>query len=132
MKDLSLAVDSNFVVRGLGLTGPTQPNDANRAVFVSEASLDTAIGSIHKTADKPHLTMNDKVFAARYSLAGNIIVPSSVEALAVENTLPDDTWSKDGIREWLASNGVTYSNNAFNNMSKDELLDAVLDVNSTS
>lgn len=69
MKETAVTVDSNFVVKGLGLTGPAQPNDTNRAVFSSEATLNTAIAGVHKAADLPHLTMNDKVFAARYGIA---------------------------------------------------------------
>jgi len=68
MKEAQWSVDPDFVVKGWGLAGVTQPTDANKAAFVSEASLDTAIGSIHKAADKPYLTLNDKVYAARFSI----------------------------------------------------------------
>ena len=68
MKEAQWTVDADFVVKGFGLTGVTQPNDANKAIFVSEASLDTAIATIHKAVDRPYLTLNDKVYAARHSL----------------------------------------------------------------
>lgn len=77
MKESAWIVDSNFPVKGLGLAGVPQPTNLNRSVFVSESSLDTAIATIHKASDLPSLTLNDKVFAARYTIAG--MTPLSTE-----------------------------------------------------
>lgn len=94
-KDLGWTVDSNFIVPGFGLTGPAQPVNLDRSKFVSESALDTAIGTIHKAADLPYLTMNDKVFAARYSVA--VTIPrAEVEEVEpeVELTTYEETASK--------------------------------------
>lgn len=61
---------ANPVIRG----GAALVDDATRAKFVSEASITTAMASIHKAADLPHLTLNDKVFAARIKL-GQPVAP---------------------------------------------------------
>lgn len=68
MQAPSVFVDANFVSKNLNVPGAAQPTDANRAVFVSEASLDTAIAAVHAAKDRPNLTINDKVFAARYAI----------------------------------------------------------------
>ena len=62
-------VDADFVVPGLNNPNNAQPTNTDRAKFVSESSLDTAIATVHAAKDRPHLTMNDKVFAARYTVA---------------------------------------------------------------
>lgn len=65
---------ANPVIRG----GAAAVDDATRAKFVSEASITTAMATIHKTADLPHLTLNDKVFAARIKL-GTPAAPDPAE-----------------------------------------------------
>jgi hypothetical protein len=66
---------ANPVIRG----GAALVDDATRAKFVSEASLTTAMAGIHKAADLPHLTLNDKVFAARIKL-GQPVAPGPAPA----------------------------------------------------
>jgi hypothetical protein len=60
--------NNNFVVKNLNSAGATQPTDTDRAVFRSEATLDTAVATVHAAKDRPYLTQNDKVFAARYTI----------------------------------------------------------------
>jgi predicted transcriptional regulator len=68
-----LSPEATFIVPGLNHAGLTQPSDANRAKLVSEATLDTALASgAHKAGDRVHLTMNDKLFAARIAIQGEI------------------------------------------------------------
>ena len=120
-------VDPGFIVKGLNNTGITQPTDAQRDNFSSEATLDATISTLHAAKDKPHLTLNDKVFAARVA-TGGVVTPYTEETAEAGPAVPDQSWTREDIRVWLASNGITYSNGAFNHMSKEELLDAVADV----
>lgn len=69
MRALSPLVDAGFVAKGLNVSGAPAITDSERNVFVSEVSLLAGMTGTHKVADLPHLTMNDKVFAARHNLA---------------------------------------------------------------
>jgi len=70
MYALQPALSESFIVKNHNVSGVTQVADAQRTPFVSEASLDTAIGATVAAKDKPYLTMNDKIFAARYAVSG--------------------------------------------------------------
>lgn len=70
MYALQPIVTANFTHAGHNM-GDTAA-DADAQVFAREATIDTQIGATVADKDKPHLTLNDKVFAARYALAGEV------------------------------------------------------------
>lgn len=87
MRALEAIVTTNFIVPRLNVSGQTQPTDGEKAVFASETTLDIAANPKHKAADRPHLTMNDKVFAARYGVAS--IEPVPVVSVIEEEPEPE-------------------------------------------
>lgn len=87
MRALSAIVDANFIAKGLNVSGAPAITDSERNVFVSEASLIAGMVGTHKAADLPYLTMNDKVFAARYNLAS--LSPLSHEVEIEEEPEPE-------------------------------------------
>lgn len=69
MRALDAIVSANFIVPRLNVTGEVQPTAGEKAMFSDEATLDVVANPKHAAKDRPHLTMNDKVFAARYGTA---------------------------------------------------------------
>lgn len=66
--------------------------DATAQIFAREATLDTQIGATVPTKDKKHLTLNDKVYAARISLAGEVgpIEPPATTVIIDDDDDDDD------------------------------------------
>jgi len=77
MYQIQPVLTDTFIVKNHNTQGVTQVSDANRAVFASEVTLNTAIGATVAAKDLPYLTMNDKVFAARYT-QGPVLTPLDV------------------------------------------------------
>lgn len=68
MRALETIVTANFIVPRLNVTGVTQPTDGEKQAFASETTIDIVANPMHAAKDRPYLTMNDKVFAARYGI----------------------------------------------------------------
>lgn len=61
-------------------------SDAEAGAFITEKSLDTAIGAVVPAKDKPHLTLNDKVYAARF---GSGATPKAADAPSATEPEPE-------------------------------------------
>jgi hypothetical protein len=73
MHNLQAIPDSNFVHRAHNMGG--NMTAGNTQVFANEAALDTAANTLVPAKDRPHLTMNDKVFAARIATFSGTAIP---------------------------------------------------------